>query len=140
MSDAGYMTTPSSITGRCECGAVRFTVTGAMREVINCHCKQCRRLHGHFAAYTSCALGDLSFAEQRGLRWYQSSSFARRGFCGECGASLFWQKVEGDSISVAAGCLDAPTGLRSARHIFTAHRGDYYEIADGLEQFANSDD
>ena len=57
-------------------------------------------------------------AEQRGLRWYQSSSFARRGFCGECGASLFWQRVEGDSISVAAGCLDAPTGLRRQETVF----------------------
>ena len=130
------MTTPSSVTGRCECGAVRFAVAGEMREVVNCHCGQCRRFHGHFGAYTNCNLADLSFAEQGGLRWYQSSAVARRGFCGECGSSLFWQRLEGGTISVAAGCLDAPTGLRTVRHIFVAHRGDYYEIADGLEQTA----
>jgi len=132
------MGTPSSVTGRCECGAVRFTVAGPMREVVNCHCGQCRRFHGHIGAYTNTALADLNFAEQRGLRWYQSSSAARRGFCGECGSSLFWHRIDGETISVAAGCLDAPTGLRTVRHIFTAHRGDYYEIADGLEQIANS--
>ena len=128
----------SSVTGRCECGAVRFTVTGALREVSNCHCGQCRRFHGHVGAYTGAALADLAFDEERGLRWYQSSNFARRGFCGECGSSLFWHRLDGDFMSIAAGCLDAPTGLRTVRHIFVAHRGDYYEIEDGLEQFSES--
>jgi hypothetical protein len=128
------MTKPKSITGRCDCGAVRFTITGALRDVVNCHCGQCRRLHGHAGAYTNAARGDLSFDEERGLRWYQSSSFAQRGFCGECGASLFWQRIGAADTSIAAGCLDAPTGLRTVGHIFVAHRGDYYEIADGLPQ------
>lgn len=127
----------ASHSGRCECGAIRFTIAGALREVVNCHCGQCRRLHGHFAAYTNGALAGLSFTEERGLRWYQSSPAARRGFCGECGSSLFWHRTGGDTISIAAGCLDAPTGLHTGRHIFVAHRGDYYEIAeDGLEQAA----
>lgn len=128
------MAEPRTVTGGCECGAVRFTVTGALRDVVNCHCGQCRRFHGHVGAYTNTARAALSFGEERGLRWYQSSSFARRGFCGACGSSLFWQALEGDVISIAAGCLDAPTGLRTVRHIFVAHRGDYYEITDGLEQ------
>ena len=132
------MSDPSSVTGRCECGAVRFVVAGKLRDVTNCHCGQCRRFHGHIGAYTNAALADLTFAEQRGLRWYQSSSAARRGFCGECGSSLFWQRIGGDTISIAAGCLDAPTGLKTVAHIFVAHRGDYYEIADGLKQYPDS--
>jgi hypothetical protein len=130
------MTSPASLTGRCECGAVRFSIAGSRREVVNCHCGQCRRFHGHFGAYTDCALQDLAFAEQRGLRWYQSSAKARRGFCGECGSSLFWQRIGAEKISIAAGCLDKPTGLKTVAHIFTAHRGDYYEITDGLKQSA----
>src|SRR5260221_13924031 len=128
----------SSVTGRCECGAVRFAVAGKPRDVTNCHCGQCRRFHGHVGAYTNAALADVTFAEQRGLRWYQSSSTARRGFCGECGSSLFWQRTDGATISIAAGCLDAPTGLKTVAHIFVAHRGDYYEIADGVRQYPDS--
>lgn len=128
------MTSQPTVTGRCECGAVRFAITGKLRDVVNCHCGQCRRFHGHIGAYSNLATQDLAFSEERGLRWYQSSSFARRGFCGECGSSLFWHEIGSDVISVAAGCLDAPTGLRTVRHIFVAHRGDYYEISDGLEQ------
>jgi hypothetical protein len=130
------MSKEMSVTGRCECGDVRFTVSGPLRDVMNCHCGQCRRFHGHVGAYTNAARTDLSFAEARGLRWYQSSSFARRGFCGACGSSLFWERIGGDIISIAAGCLDPPTGLRTVGHIFVAHRGDYYEITDGLKQYA----
>ncbi len=39
-----------------------------------------------------------------------------------------------DQIAVALGCIDAPTGLTLDRHIFTAFKGDYYQIADGLPQ------
>ena len=51
-----------------------------------------------------------------------------RGFCSECGASLFWSAQDRVSISVAAGTLDQPTGLHTVAHIFTAERADYYEI------------
>jgi hypothetical protein len=131
------MAKQAKVTGHCECGAIRFTVTGPLRDVIDCHCGQCRRFHGHVAAYTNAARADLNFAEERGLRWYRSSSSAQRGFCGDCGSSLFWLRDGAADISIAAGCLDAPTGLHTVSHIFVAHRGDYYEITDGLKQYEN---
>ncbi len=121
-------------TGRCLCGAVAYQVHGPLRDVVNCHCRQCRRTHGHMAAYTSVRRADLHMTETRGLKWYQSSDAARRGFCQECGASLFWDSLDRDSIAVAAGSIDEPTGLKTIRHIFVADKGDYYEIDDGLER------
>ena len=32
------------------------------------------------------------------------------------------------------GCIDDPTGLKLADHIYVGEKGDYYEIADGLPQ------
>ena len=113
--------------GQCLCGAVRFRVTaGPMRSVSICHCGQCRRWHGHIGAYTNVKNADLAFDEQRGLAWYQSSNFARRGFCRDCGSSLFWQRNGDDVISITAGAFDEPTGLSTAIQIFTEDRGDYY--------------
>ncbi len=122
-------------TGGCECGAVRYEVHGPLRDVVNCHCGQCRRTHGHFAAYSAVARADLAMIENRGLKWYRSSDSARRGFCGECGGSLFWDAPGRDYVAVAAGTLTAPTGLKTAGHIFVADKGDYYEIADGLPRW-----
>src|SRR5258708_12287502 len=87
------------VTGHCECGAVRFTVTGALRDVVNCHCGQCRRFHGHVGAYTNAARADMRFDEERGVRWYRSSSFAQRGFFAEFGSSLFSQPIGAVTIS-----------------------------------------
>ena len=121
--------------GGCLCGAVRFRVTRPLREVINCHCGQCRRAHGNFAAYTAVDSDGLELLRHDGLKWYRSSDSAERGFCKQCGASLFWKPTSRDYVSISAGALDAPTGLRTAAHIFCDDAGDYYEIADQLPRY-----
>ena len=136
----GDQVTRSVIEGGCLCGQVRYRVNGNLRGVVNCHCGQCRRTHGHFAAYTDTLSDALTFEKDDGLRWFRSSDFASRGFCSNCGASLFWKPVSGERISIAAGTLDAPTGLHTVSNIFCSHAGDYYTINDGLPAFANSDD
>jgi hypothetical protein len=122
------------LTGGCLCGGVRYEVKGEMRDVVNCHCKQCRKTHGHFGAYTNAKWADVKLTNQASLAWYRSSPAARRGFCRECGGSLFWERTGADGVSIAAGTLDAPTGLRTVRHIFMADAGDYYTVDDGLEK------
>ena len=124
--------------GGCLCGAVRFTVSGPLRGVIHCHCGQCLKTHGHAAAYTNAPRKALRFSREDGLRWFASSERARRGFCGECGASLFYEPHDSGTLSIAAGMFDRPSGLRSIGHIYVDHKSDYYEIADGLPQFPDS--
>jgi len=122
------------LTGGCLCGGVRYSVKGALRDVVNCHCGQCRKTHGHVAAYTNAKWSDVTLTNQASLAWYKSSAGARRGFCRECGGSLFWERIGAAGVSIAAGTLDAPTGLRTVRHIFMKDAGDYYTVDDGLEQ------
>jgi hypothetical protein len=100
-----------------------------MRDVVACHCTQCRRTSGHYSAYTSTAVTDLEVTQSDGLRWYRSSESAERGFCERCGSNLFWRPFsEPLRISIAAGTLMGKTGLRISRHIFTADQGDYYHL------------
>lgn len=114
--------------GGCLCGAVRFEVDGPLRDVVVCHCEMCRRAHGHVGAYTAAPKKALHLTQSRGLKWYRSSGFARRGFCGECGGTLFWERDGGDAISIAAGTLAAPTGLKTTVQIHVADAGDYYDV------------
>jgi len=115
-------------TGGCLCGAVRYEATGALRDVVVCHCRMCRKAHGHIGAYTASARDSLRLVEARGLKWYRSSAQARRGFCSECGATLFWDGDGRDTMSIAAGTLDEPTGLATALQIHVASAGDYYAV------------
>jgi hypothetical protein len=122
-------------TGHCLCGAVRYAVEGPLRPVSYCHCSQCRRSSGHYVAATACNAEDLTLLDEAGLRWYRSSPRARRGFCGECGSSLFWKPDNGRYISIMTGTMDTPTGLTADQHIFVSAASDYYVLADGLPQF-----
>lgn len=121
------------MNGRCLCGAVRYELTGKTTSVTYCHCAMCRRWHGHVGAYAAVERADLKIAEGAPLRWYASSAGVKRGFCGECGSTLFFDQ-EGDAeIGFTAGSVDAPTGMKSKAHIFVGSKGDYYELAeDGL--------
>lgn len=123
--------------GRCLCGAVELTVTGPMREVVACHCKQCRQWTGYYWGATACP--DDSLAVTKGenrIVWYRSSETARRAFCGACGSHLFW-KMDGNSqISMSPGLFEDPTGFGIGRHIFCADKGDYYELPEDVERVA----
>lgn len=120
--------------GSCLCGAVRFEVAGALHPPDACHCRNCRKQSGHYWASTDVPRAALTLKADHGLRWFSSSERVRRGFCSVCGSSLFWDPIGREKIAVAMGAFDPPTGTRLALHIFTAEKGDYYEIADGLPQ------
>jgi hypothetical protein len=121
--------------GGCLCGGVRYEVRGTLRPVIMCHCTQCRRVTGHFMAATAARLADFHLTAREPLRWYQSSPQAQRGFCANCGSTLFWKDAGRDYVSITAGTLDDSSGLSVAGHIFVDDKGAYYEIDDGAPQF-----
>ena len=127
-----------TITGGCLCGAVRYRAQGPFRDIIACHCEMCRRTHGHYATYSSVPRERLTLTEDSGLKWYDSSDTARRGFCTGCGASLFFDPLGSGRMSFAAGSIDRPSGLTISHHIYVADAGDYSEIADDLPRFAQS--
>lgn len=117
-------------TGGCLCGAVRFRVEGPLPAPVACHCEQCRRRSGHFAASTSAPREAVTV--EGTVQWYAWKPGVRSGFCPDCGSQLFWDAEGAPDLSIEMGALDGPTGLRLSGHIFTAEAGDYYDIADGL--------
>ncbi|WP_438956927.1 GFA family protein [Cognatiyoonia sp.] len=124
----------TTLKGQCECGAVALEVKNPRQEVTFCHCGQCRRTSGHFWAATNAQLTDLTFTRDSGLKWFASSDFAKRGFCKDCGSSLFYRMNGEEGIGIAISALNQPTGFKPSKHIFVADKGDYYDIADGVPQ------
>lgn len=126
-------------TGSCLCGGVAYEVTGPLRDVIGCHCIQCRKTSGHHVAATATLKTALKLVREDTLRWYRASPAAQRGFCGECGGNLFWRPDEGENVSIFAGTLDGDQKLPFSRHIFAQFKGAYYEFPDGAEIFPELD-
>ena len=118
--------------GGCLCGGVRYRIRGELRGVIACHCSQCRRTSGHYAAMTSAPSADIELTTSGPLRWYKSSDTAERGFCaaGNAGAGM-------------AGLADLWRGNGAVAAAAFAHdRGDDRVFArggDGHAVFGNAD-
>lgn len=123
-------------SGGCLCGQLRFVAKAPLREVVFCHCSQCRKQTGLYFAAT--ALPRAALTVQGDIGWYRASDFAERGFCRTCGSALFWYRLGADDISVLAGAFDDPTALSPGYHICTEGRATFYDISDGLPQFPHT--
>jgi hypothetical protein len=115
--------------GSCLCGAVNYEARGELRAVIACHCTQCRKATGHYGAATQVLAENLSVSGPS-LTWFRSSENAERGFCRICGGNLFWRQIGSDRISIWAGTIDGPTGLKMTSQLYVEDAGDYYELPD----------
>jgi len=116
------------LSGRCLCGGVRYQIKGLLRDVVNCFCTQCQKTSGHHVAATRVREKDLTIEASETLTWYASSPGYERGFCNKCGGNLFWRCLGDKHISVMAGTLDKPTGLKTVKNIYQEDASDYFEI------------
>lgn len=126
-------------SGSCLCGGVAYEVDGPLREVVACHCSQCRKTSGHHVAATRAPAAALRLLRDETLTWHRSSPEAERGFCRRCGGNLFWRRVEGEHVSIMAGALDDAGGLSMTRHIFVKDKAHYVILPEGAETFGESD-
>ncbi len=124
---------PKDLTCACLCGAVAFSLPGPAGDIVACHCSQCRKLSGHYAASFDADEAALQYTSRQSLAEYETPAGGRRGFCKTCGSSLYFRSVKGE-FSIEAGTVTGPTGGHLTGHIFTAFKGDYYTIDDGLPQ------
>jgi hypothetical protein len=125
-------------SGGCLCGAVRFVTTGPLREVVFCHCSQCRKQSGLYFAATSVPAEALELAGEDSITWFSASGFAKRGFCRVCGSALFWRPNDQQRYAILAGAFDDPSCLVPGYHICTEGRAEFYSITDGLPQYPHS--
>ncbi len=131
-----------SLEGGCQCGAVRYRVSAAAREVYHCHCSMCRKLHGAlFATWAVVPRGSLEVVQGRhDLAAFESSPGVRRRFCRRCGCHLFCE-IDSDPRFdwFTPGTLDAGAdpghGRDREQHIFVGSKVTWLDIHDDLKQY-----
>jgi hypothetical protein len=116
-----------SITGGCQCGAVRYRAESLGRASI-CHCRMCQKAFGGFFGPLVTGIG-LEWT--RGApKHFASSNVIRRGFCGECGTPLTYEYEGG--IELAIGTLDNPELATPVIQLNPADKLSFYEALHGL--------
>ena len=104
--------TKAKHAGGCLCGAIRYEAAQSAMFTVLCHCRMCQQWTG------SAMLGSVTFDRDtitftKGTpKLHQSSSVCERGFCADCGSSLFTRYCSGGPfdtvIFIALGTLDDP--------------------------------
>lgn len=97
-----------SLTGGCQCGAVRYSATSLGGASI-CHCRMCQKAMGG-------AFGP--FVTTHGLVWtrgepkrFRSSNRVQRGFCGDCGTPLTYEPDGFPDVEIAIPTFDHPQNI-----------------------------
>lgn len=130
--------------GQCLCGVVTLKVDLPNTEVAACHCGMCRKWSGAPMLAVDCGNAVQISGESDVVR-YQSSEWAERGFCAQCGTHLFYFLKPADQYHVPADLLEVE-GYKLTHQIFIEEKPEYYEFANatqnmtGAELFAHFED
>lgn len=128
------------LTGRCNCGAVRYVLARAPLTVVACHCTSCRYQSGAAFSVNLLVRADSMSVDGDLARWIdhdtESGEPLSREFCARCGSPIrSIPSATPKFIAVKAGTLEDATGLAPAMHIWTRSRLEWVEIPDTMPQF-----
>jgi hypothetical protein len=95
-------------SGGCQCGVVRFHVTGALGKAGICHCRMCQKAFGNWgAALVSVPIDNFGWTRGDPSE-FRSSEIVARGFCKSCGTPLYMREDGDAHIELAIGAFDQP--------------------------------
>jgi hypothetical protein len=112
--------------GHCLCGAIQITAAD-QKHVDACHCGMCRRWGGSPALGVACG-SDVQINGSEKLRVYQSSDWAERAFCGECGSHIFYKFLPSSQYFLPAG-LFQENEFEFTEEIYIDMKPGYYDFA-----------
>jgi hypothetical protein len=123
--------------GGCQCGAVRYEVSGMPAHVSICHCEGCRKSAGAPAVAWAAFTEDAFQLLQGDLTEYNSSGAAMRSFCPRCGTGIAYRNAEmlPGIIDIQPATLDDPSVFPPLCQIQTAERIDWMATAHTLAAF-----
>lgn len=118
----------SEIQGSCLCGSVNLSTTQINPHVAACHCNMCRKWGGGALLGVECN-DDMRFSGKENIAVYQSSQWAERGFCKQCGTHLFYRLKENNQYFIPAGIFDLSEDLVFDLQVFIEEKPEYYSFA-----------
>ena len=127
-------------TGGCLCGAIRYEATPTEPENLYCHCRMCQRWTGSVVA-TGTIVKKHEFKITKGEpTFFESSHYAERGFCTNCGSPLIFRAVEEDWLAIQTGTFDNPEVAPPVAHYGVEGRISWLTIVDDLPHVRTEED
>lgn len=124
--------------GQCVCGAVSFVTNTMSTSVGACHCKMCRQWGGGPFMEVDCGT-DVSFTGKENISIFNSSDWAERGFCKNCGTHLFYRLKEMNLHIIPVGIFDDDIEFVFEKQVFIEERPHYYQFANKTEEMTGDE-
>lgn len=113
--------------GSCLCGNVQITIPDSSQEITVCHCHMCQKFFGgSFLSLQELTADQFTLTGEESVQRYSSSEWAERGFCKNCGSSLFYHALEGEYF-FPTGLFEEIVGTIT-EEIFYDKKPDFYQL------------
>lgn len=124
------------LTGRCFCGAIRYSCGPLLHPATLCHCESCRRVSGaHAVAWITVAAGTVVFEGAAAVE-HASSPGVLRTFCGTCGTPLTYRREQRrDELDITLATLDQAAEFAPADHLWMCDALPWDRPGDDLPQY-----
>jgi hypothetical protein len=122
----------------CLCGVVKITVKKINPKFTVCHCGSCRTWGGAPFFAVQCGT-NVTIEGSDKVKVYDSSSWASRGFCTECGTHLFYKFKESGEYNMPVGLFPNLEGLEMDMQYFSDLRPSYYCFANKTKEMTGAE-
>lgn len=120
--------------GGCLCKAVRYRADATPVNERVCHCRLCQKAIG--AAFNARVLFRIDDVTIEGpLATVNSSPDLKRGYCPQCGTTLFSIREAAGIMGATSGSLDDPSLFKPEMHMWMASKQPWVRLDDGLPQY-----
>jgi hypothetical protein len=114
--------------GQCLCGKVKVVVNELNNQVGACHCSMCRKWSGGPLFAVDCG-SKVEFEGEENIKIFNSSDWAERGFCKECGSNLFYKLKQPLQYMILPGILDGIDDYSFDHQVFIEEKPSWYEFS-----------
>ena len=82
---------------------------------------------------------DVDFDGEDNVSVFDSSDWAERGFCRNCGTHLFYRLKKSGQHMIPVGLFEDSASLVFKGQVFVDEKPDYYEFANETEEFTGAE-
>ncbi|ORF30847.1 hypothetical protein BGI09_07075 [Snodgrassella alvi] len=128
----------SKQSGSCLCGKVKFSLKTDNHSLSACHCSTCRKWSAG-PLMTIMHNGKIQFENTEFIKNYNSSEWAERGFCSECGTHLYYHLKNSNQYYIAAWTLNQPDALDFNLQVYIDNKPECYSFANQTHNLTEAD-
>ena len=123
------------LQGHCLCGKVRVSIPELSEEITVCHCHMCQKFFGGlFLSLAGVLPQDVEINGEEQIQRYLSSEWAERGFCKQCGSSLFYHSLADDEYYFPAGLFAEIDQAKLTTEIFYDQKPAFFHFKEPTEK------